>query len=64
MCKFAWQKGYGVFSFSKSHIESVKRYIANQESHHRKVSFRDEIESMLHDRGVNYDEKYLPMEPE
>jgi putative transposase len=37
--EFAWQEGYGAFSVSASNLDTVKRYIANQESHHRKVTF-------------------------
>ncbi len=43
-CKspFAWQEGYGAFSYSKSHVQDVIRYIQNQEIHHKKESFLDE----------------------
>lgn len=38
--KFSWQEGYGVFSYSHSHIERVYNYILNQEEHHRKKTFK------------------------
>src|SRR5437868_4063426 len=41
--KFHWQNGYGAFSISQSHVEQVKRYIAGQERHHRRVTFQDEF---------------------
>jgi len=44
---FAWQEGYGAFSVSPSHVERVRRYIANQEHHHRRLSFDDELMAML-----------------
>ena len=28
--KFAWQEGYGAFSYSQSHIKNVYQYIQNQ----------------------------------
>jgi REP element-mobilizing transposase RayT len=40
--KFAWQEGYGAFSYSHSHIERVYNYILNQDEHHKKKTFRQE----------------------
>ncbi len=40
--RFEWQEGYGVFSYSHSHIDKVYKYIANQEAHHKKQTFREE----------------------
>jgi len=45
--KFAWQEGYGVFSYAHSQIESVYRYIANQEEHHRRKTFKEEYIGFL-----------------
>ncbi|CAK0745572.1 transposase [Gammaproteobacteria bacterium] len=45
--KFAWQVGYGTFSVSLSNVETVHRYIAGQEEHHQKLSFRDEYRTFL-----------------
>lgn len=56
---FAWQKGYAAFSVSPSNIESVKRYILNQERHHRKKTFRTEYVEILKASGIEYDERYL-----
>lgn len=56
---FSWQKGFGAFSYSRSHIDSVCKYIARQEEHHRNRSFKDEYLEMLKKFAVNYDEKYL-----
>jgi putative transposase len=56
---FAWQNGYGVFSVSISNVASVRRYIANQEAHHRKRSFQEEFRVFLDQHGVPYDERYL-----
>ncbi len=40
--RFSWQEGYGAFSYSKSHVSSVIKYIQNQEIHHRRLSFLEE----------------------
>lgn len=55
--KFEWQEGYGVFSYSKSHIDAVYKYIANQERHHKKQNFKDEYFSFLDKYNVKYDER-------
>lgn len=57
--RFTWQEGYGVFSYSHSHIDRVARYVMNQEAHHRKQTFRDEYHELLDKFQVAYDEKYL-----
>jgi len=59
LSKFAWQNGYGAFSVGLSEIERVKLYIANQEDHHRVVSFQEEYIDFLNKYGINYDEKYV-----
>ena len=57
--KFHWQSGYGAFSISPSHVEALKRYIANQEEHHGKEAFQDEFRRLLKKYGVAYDERYV-----
>jgi putative transposase len=57
--KFAWQEGYGVFSYSQSQIENVYQYIANQEEHHSKKTFKDEYIEFLKKFNIEYNEKYL-----
>lgn len=57
--KFNWQEGYGAFSYSKSQVGQVCKYILNQEEHHKKISFRDEYLNILKNSGVDFDEKYL-----
>lgn len=56
---FEWQGGYSDFSVSKSNLEQVQKYIANQEEHHRKISFQDELRALLRKHGVEFDERYL-----
>jgi len=57
--KFAWQEGYGAFSVSSSHVNTVVRYIKNQENHHLKFTFEQEFISMLKKHGIPYDPKYV-----
>jgi putative transposase len=57
--RFAWQNGFGVFSYSHSHISNVIRYIQNQENHHRMTTFRREYHAFLDKFQIEYDEKYL-----
>lgn len=57
--KFEWQEGYGVFSYSKSHIHAVYKYIANQEEHHKKQNFKNEYSSLLDKYNVKFDERCL-----
>ncbi|MBI1745911.1 MAG: IS200/IS605 family transposase [Acidobacteria bacterium] len=56
---FSWQRGYGAFTVSQSNIQDVRRYIARQQAHHEKVSFRDEFTQFLKANGIEYDERYL-----
>jgi REP element-mobilizing transposase RayT len=57
--KFAWQDGYGAFSYSHSHVQDVYQYISNQESHHQKRPFREEYMDFLKKFGLGYDERFL-----
>jgi REP element-mobilizing transposase RayT len=57
--KFAWQDGYGAFSYSHSQIGKVYDYIFNQEKHHQKKTFRQEYIDFLKKFDVRHDEKYL-----
>ena len=57
--KFAWQEGYGGFSYSHSQIKKVYDYILNQEKNHKKKTFKQEYLDFLKSFEVEYDEKYL-----
>jgi hypothetical protein len=57
--KFSWQEGYGVFSYSHSHLDRVIRYIMNQKKHHSRKTFREEYLEFLEKFNVPYDERYL-----
>lgn len=57
--QFRWQEGYGAFTVSPTARPEVRRYIGNQEEHHRNLSFGEEFEGFLERAGVEYDPKYL-----
>ena len=57
--KFSWQEGYGAFSYSKTHVERVIRYIKNQKQRHEKISFTEEYLDMLRKFGVDFNEAYI-----
>jgi Transposase and inactivated derivatives len=59
MKKFAWQEGYGAFSYSKSQIPNVAKYIENQEMHHARKSFLEEYRKILNDFTIEYDQRYI-----
>ena len=55
---FAWQ-GYGGFTVSASQLETVRRYIQQQEEHHRMHTFREEYLALLQRSSVEFDERYV-----
>lgn len=57
--KFSWQEGYGAFSYSRSHVQKVIRYVQQQEIHHRKIKFLDEYKRLLDAFEVPYEERYI-----
>lgn len=59
LAEFEWQSGYGAFSISPSHVDALRRYIANQEAHHQKVSFQDEFRRLCQKYGIEIDERYV-----
>ena len=56
---FEWQGGYADFSVSPSNLGVVKNYIINQQHHHRKMSFQDELRILLRRHEVEWDERYI-----
>lgn len=57
--KFNWQDGYGAFSYSKSQIDDVIKYIINQPNHHKRKTFKEEYLKILQRLEIDYDERYL-----
>ena len=56
---FNWQLGFGAFSYSRSQVSRVAKYIEDQERHHAKRSFRDEYLALLKNFDVEYDPTYV-----
>ncbi len=56
--RFNWQEGYGVFSYSHSHIDRVVKYILNQETHHNNQTFKEEYHELLAKFQIPFEEKY------
>ncbi|HNL37563.1 MAG: transposase [Saprospiraceae bacterium] len=54
-----WQDGYGAFSYHYSGKDHLIEYVKNQETHHQKLSFREELMALLLEHGVEFDERYL-----
>lgn len=57
--KFNWQEGFGAFSYSRSQVEAVSKYILSQERHHEKRSFKTEYVGLLDKFEVEYEDRYL-----
>ena len=57
--KFNWQVGFGAFSYSRSQIDNVIKYILNQEIHHKRKTFKEEYLELLKKFEIEYEEKYL-----
>jgi putative transposase len=57
--RFNWQDGYGVFSYSHSHIDRVAKYVMNQEQHHKRKTFRKEYLAYLDSFQIPFEDKYL-----
>jgi len=62
--KFSWQEGYGAFSYGKSQIDKVAKYVQQQERHHKKRNFEDEYLELLKLFEIEFDEKYILRNPE
>ena len=56
---FAWQGGYAGFSVSQSLHDKTKQYISNQEKHHKRITFKEELTAFFNEYGIEYNEQYL-----
>ena len=61
---FAWQEGYGAFTYARSQLPALLRYIENQEAHHEKEDFQTEYRRMLERAEIPFDERYLFATPQ
>jgi putative transposase len=57
--KFNWQEGYGVFSYSHSHLDRVIKYVLNQEVHHQRKTFKQEYLGLLQKFDIPFEDRYL-----
>jgi putative transposase len=57
--KFEWQKGYGAFSHSRAQLDTVVKYILNQEEHHKKKKFKDEYLEILRKNEIEFKDEYI-----
>jgi putative transposase len=57
--RFGWQEGFGAFSYARSQLDTVIRYIQNQQKHHAKKTFREEYVELLEKFGVAYDRRFI-----
>ena len=57
--RFSWQGGYAAFSVSESNLEYVKKYIENQNEHHKTMSFQEEVRALFELHRIAYDERYV-----
>ncbi len=56
---FYWQRGYGMFSVSPTHLADAEKYVRNQEEHHRTKTFQEEFREFLERYNIEYDEQYV-----
>jgi len=61
--KFQWQNGFAAFSYAKSQLPIVARYIEKQKEHHLGKSFNKEYRQFLEKYEVDYNEKYILKSP-
>ncbi len=57
--KFYWQRGYGMFSVSPTHLAAAEKYVRNQEEHHRTKSFQEEFREFFERYSIEHDERYV-----
>jgi REP element-mobilizing transposase RayT len=57
--RFNWQEGYGAFSYGHSQLDTIIKYIRNQEKHHQRRTFKDEYLTLLRKFDIAFEEKYV-----
>lgn len=57
--RFSWQDGYGAFSYGKSQVDTVCKYVLNQKDHHKKQTFKTAYTSLLKLFGIEFKDEYL-----
>jgi putative transposase len=59
LTRFQWQSGYGAFSIGRSEVNTVEKYIRNQDEHHKIKTYKEEYLHFINDYEIEYDERYL-----
>jgi putative transposase len=59
LTEFSWQRGYGAFSVGPANLDDLRRYIDNQEEHHRVHTFQEEYRNFLTKYGIEFEEQYV-----
>lgn len=54
-----WQKGYAAFSHHYNDKDRLVNYIKDQENHHKYVTWPEELEALLKEHKIEFDERYL-----
>jgi hypothetical protein len=57
--QFSWQEGFGAFTYAKSQVDVVVKYVLNQPNHHKKQSFQEEYLELLERFEVEFNSQYL-----
>lgn len=57
--KFYWQSGYVAVSVSPAELDKLVKFLNNQKTYHQRVSFKDELRTILNINNIEYDEKYI-----
>ena len=57
--RFYWQRGYGMFSVSPTHVADAEEYVRDQQEHHRTRTFQEEFRQLLERCAIKYDERYV-----
>ena len=57
--RFSWQEGYGAFSYGHSQLNTIIRYIQDQEKHHNRRSFKNEYLTLLRKFDIAFEDKYV-----
>jgi putative transposase len=55
-----WADGYAALTYGLKDKEMIANYIKNQQEHHKKESFEDELRRLLKEQGIDLNEKYFP----
>lgn len=56
---FGWQTGFTAFSVSHSQLPKVRKYIARQEEHHRRLTYQEEVLAFFNRQGIEYDPRFV-----